>query len=99
MFIRKGGCQGNENNFHTREQCLKECGKPALLDNNAETKQTSPSDLCAQEKVEGPCRAFIERYYFNKNGVCEKFTYGGCNGNENNFETQTECESKCAKKV
>lgn len=60
-------------------------------------KIASSGDICAQEKVEGPCKGLNERYYFNKNGICEKFNYGGCNGNENNFETQKECESKCAK--
>jgi hypothetical protein len=26
---------------------------------------------------------------------CEKFTYGGCKGNLNNFDTQAECENRC----
>ena len=27
------------------------------------------------------------------------FLYGGCDGNENNFETKEECEKKCKKLV
>jgi len=26
---------------------------------------------------------------------CERFTYGGCESNGNNFETQTACEAAC----
>uniref|UniRef100_A0A224Y504 Pancreatic trypsin inhibitor n=1 Tax=Rhipicephalus zambeziensis TaxID=60191 RepID=A0A224Y504_9ACAR len=44
----------------------------------------------------GPCRAFIPRFYFNETlNECVRFVYGGCGGNENNFETQQECEKKC----
>uniref|UniRef100_A0A224YCU9 Pancreatic trypsin inhibitor n=1 Tax=Rhipicephalus zambeziensis TaxID=60191 RepID=A0A224YCU9_9ACAR len=47
----------------------------------------------------GPCRAFIPRFYFNETlNECVRFVYGGCGGNENNFETQQECEKKCRRK-
>jgi hypothetical protein len=36
------------------------------------------------------------RYYFNsKSGKCELFTYSGCYGNSNNFQTLEACENKC----
>jgi hypothetical protein len=35
-------------------------------------------------------------YFYNgATGQCEKFTYGGCKGNENNFDTKAECENRC----
>lgn len=44
----------------------------------------------------GPCEALIVRWYFNStSGECEQFTYGGCEGNENNFETRVECQRAC----
>jgi hypothetical protein len=38
----------------------------------------------------------VPRYYFNaKTGVCQQFIYGGCGGNENNFETVDACYDGC----
>lgn len=31
-------------------------------------------------------------------GQCEKFVYGGCGGNENNYNTLEECELACEDK-
>ena len=55
---------------------------------------------CNLPKVSGPCMAIKQRYYYNaKSGDCELFTYGGCRGNENNFETREDCANKCMKAV
>ncbi|KAF5903370.1 tissue factor pathway inhibitor-like isoform X1, partial [Clarias magur] len=51
---------------------------------------------CALKKDEGPCKAIIEKFYFNiETGKCEEFEYGGCQGNENNFQSKEECEAFC----
>lgn len=51
---------------------------------------------CALKKDEGPCKALKDRFYFNIETVhCEPFEYGGCQGNENNFETAEACEKMC----
>jgi hypothetical protein len=48
----------------------------------------------------GPCKNFMERWYFNQDdGICEPFQYGGCAGNRNHFFTQHECEVHCARFV
>ena len=40
----------------------------------------------------GDCEAEFPAWYFNKQtGACEEFSYGGCGGNKNNFETPEEC--------
>ena len=32
-------------------------------------------------KVEGVCKGYFERYYYNKeSNACEAFVYGGCQG-------------------
>ncbi|PIO28223.1 hypothetical protein AB205_0192900, partial [Aquarana catesbeiana] len=44
----------------------------------------------------GPCKAYVEHYYYNQNkGDCETFIYGGCGGNGNNFATKEKCEAVC----
>ncbi|KAG8181902.1 hypothetical protein JTE90_026060 [Oedothorax gibbosus] len=81
-----GGCGGNRNNFESRDECYNKCGALAPPKNA----------LCAQEKVIGPCRAAFPRYFYNqKTGACEKFIYGGCQGNANNFFSEEECHATC----
>ncbi|XP_029967324.1 tissue factor pathway inhibitor a [Salarias fasciatus] len=54
------------------------------------------NELCAMKDDPGDCKAIKDRFFFNINtGRCEVFEYGGCGGNENNFETLEECEETC----
>ncbi|GFS71685.1 hypothetical protein NPIL_267221 [Nephila pilipes] len=51
---------------------------------------------CQLQAETGPCRAAFPRYYYNINKkACEMFTYGGCEGNKNNFENIKKCEKSC----
>ncbi|XP_067000204.2 kappaPI-actitoxin-Avd3c [Anabrus simplex] len=53
-------------------------------------------ELCLLPYDVGPCRAGMPRYYYNAaTNICERFTYGGCRGNENNFRTPKECVETC----
>ena len=55
------------------------------------------ADLCSLPPVTGLCLAYFRRYFYNKmSEQCEQFVYGGCGGNDNNFETVEECEARCS---
>ncbi|CAN0115493.1 unnamed protein product [Lampetra fluviatilis] len=81
-----GGCGGNDNNFHTTEECVESC-------KCHKTRGPCPAGPHAEI---GPCKAHIPRYFYNRlTQRCQKFYYGGCDGNANNFETETECRIAC----
>ncbi|XP_020797723.1 LOW QUALITY PROTEIN: tissue factor pathway inhibitor a [Boleophthalmus pectinirostris] len=53
-------------------------------------------EQCALKEEPGLCKAIKQRYYFNiDSGRCEMFEFGGCGGNDNNFESKEECEETC----
>ena len=37
----------------------------------------------------------FKRYFDNEEKKCKEFSYGGCGGNENNFNSVEECETSC----
>ncbi|GCB62293.1 hypothetical protein scyTo_0013049 [Scyliorhinus torazame] len=51
---------------------------------------------CTYPPVTGRCRADFSRFYYNPySRTCERFTYGGCDGNENRFEKKDVCIQAC----
>lgn len=75
-----GGCDGNANNFVTYSECFKTC----------------PGNPCKQERKVGPCRAAINRYFYNAlTNACELFSWGGCDANGNNFLSSRVCKTAC----
>jgi len=54
------------------------------------------TDACSQPSgITGPCKAAVPRWTFDKERGCQRFTYGGCAGNANNFYTRAECLKTC----
>lgn len=73
------GCGGNANSFETEEECYGTCG-----------------ESCFQPMYRGYCYAHAWRYFFNQtSGMCEKFAYGGCGANRNNFMSLDHCRKVC----
>lgn len=53
-------------------------------------------EICHLKPDGGLCRAHFDKYYFDpENNKCDTFVYGGCKGNQNNFETEEECLEFC----
>ncbi|XP_078130845.1 kunitz-type protease inhibitor 1-like isoform X2 [Sander vitreus] len=51
---------------------------------------------CVEPPVTGPCRASHTRWYYDPlNRKCHRFTYGGCEGSENNFDMEHKCRNAC----
>lgn len=57
---------------------------------------TSDKGHCVDLPDTGQCEARIPRWYYDPfSQNCARFTYGGCNGNGNNFEEEQQCLESC----
>uniref|UniRef100_A0A8C6S8Y6 Amyloid beta (A4) precursor-like protein 2 n=1 Tax=Neogobius melanostomus TaxID=47308 RepID=A0A8C6S8Y6_9GOBI len=56
--------------------------------------------VCTLEAETGPCRASMPRWHFDmRQRKCVRFTYGGCAGNRNNFDSEEYCMSVCKRLI
>ncbi len=102
VVFRYGGCGGNANNFRTREACEGRCSNAPSPPDDEPCEgpgcEDEPGDegQCGLPIESGPCRAALLRWAHNpETGACERFTYGGCGGNANNFTSLEACEAQC----
>ncbi|XP_070527125.1 papilin isoform X2 [Cardiocondyla obscurior] len=78
------GCNGNKNNFASRDACEFDC--PPKME----------QDICLLPALLGECHNYTQRWYYDSyEQHCRQFYYGGCGGNENNFVTEHDCVNRC----
>uniref|UniRef100_A0A914PIH8 Papilin n=1 Tax=Panagrolaimus davidi TaxID=227884 RepID=A0A914PIH8_9BILA len=87
------GCGGNGNRFSSKAECQHLCSHEIKV-------KPEEKDACALERDVGPCTDALTQWYFDKNDKdCRIFTYGGCRGNDNRFNSKDECTQKCQPKL
>ncbi|NWZ76680.1 COSA1 protein, partial [Poecile atricapillus] len=79
--------------------------QPALWQTQVATTQkkskltftdTLSDPRCLEPMKPGDCWEYVVKWYYDKNGnSCGQFWYGGCNGTNNRFETEKECQETC----
>ncbi|XP_046402802.1 LOW QUALITY PROTEIN: papilin [Ischnura elegans] len=88
-----GGCGGNQNNFARLEDCQYRCTAGYSTEAPVQEFRT---DYCFYPDDTGPCTQASEKWFYDRrDGVCKPFTYGGCQGNQNRFDSRAECENYC----
>lgn len=108
------GCGGNANRFQDKESCERLClNKPHLhtrvglagagkvnVGPGGNVVASGSGIPCEHSKDTGPCNRFVTKWYYNKgDGTCNRFHYGGCEGNSNRFETEQDCREKCGEYI
>jgi len=97
-----GGCAGNDNNFVShhkcQERCVKQIGGDGRKGSDSESSGPSSEARCKLAQETGPCRAAFQKFHFDsESGTCKEFIYGGCDGNDNRFDSIEECHKACKK--
>lgn len=106
-----GGCQGNENNFLSLDQCRAACAVPADKPRprhlSAPLRPPPRPPLVLPPPAATPYPASCQlppdsgpcadriTRFYHEEGTCKRFQYGGCAGNANNFFTEAECQRTC----
>uniref|UniRef100_A0A8C8T058 BPTI/Kunitz inhibitor domain-containing protein n=1 Tax=Peromyscus maniculatus bairdii TaxID=230844 RepID=A0A8C8T058_PERMB len=85
-FEEKNECTRHRDCRRREKCCMFACAKRCL----------DHKDVCRLPKIIGSCRGNVPRWWYNKEtGSCTEFMYGGCQGNLNNFPTESVCTSIC----
>ena len=91
-IVKKGGAACNHLDENSCKHCCKWNEKKGAC-----VPRKKEKCACFLPQRAGRCDGNFTRWAFNSDeSACELFTYGGCGGNTNNFETKDDCETQCA---
>ncbi|KAI9513680.1 hypothetical protein NQZ68_040578 [Dissostichus eleginoides] len=93
-----GGCQGNKNNYETKQHCMDTCTVRVLPSSKKDPPPAADKDseACTVTSDPGPCRAAFPMFYYDLNTAsCQPFLYGGCRGNRNRYSSLEDCMTRC----
>ncbi|XP_064108154.1 papilin-like isoform X7 [Macrobrachium nipponense] len=105
-----GGCQGNKNRFDALHLCQQRCKQKQHVTTSTTSAYTPPYktipeepdqgllEICKLPVETGNCRASIPNWYYDEEKQrCIGFSYGGCGGNANRFQSVELCERQCGR--
>ncbi|XP_059474027.1 axotactin isoform X2 [Neocloeon triangulifer] len=87
--------------FTTALLILASCVSPCLSEPLAVVpdpfkSSTEGLEKCNQPRTVGSCSTWIAKWYYDsEKEQCDVFQYSGCEGNDNRFASQAECEYHC----
>nr|XP_023024406.1 papilin-like [Leptinotarsa decemlineata] len=90
-----GGCGGNYNRFQDQASCEQRCKKthPEHVETQAPPIQI---DMCLRDADPGNCSGDSVAFFYDRmTSKCTPFTYTGCGGNDNRFNSEEQCERQC----
>ncbi|XP_051900159.1 kunitz-type protease inhibitor 2 [Pristis pectinata] len=95
-----GGCNGNQNNYQSELECLTTCAGQTVVVAKSQAHRVANAEdkeYCFAPAVTGKCRASFPRWYYDPvSQTCQRFTYGGCRGNKNNYKSEETCLARCS---